>query len=98
MRTYFIKSRAVVLPNHCTGAYTLANHQRQSTAPGPLAERSSARAINSLNWLPCPFAMRVSRRLECGSMAAASSRAHDPAYGTLLTILVTGMLCDSHDH
>ncbi len=70
---YFIKSCAVMLPDGRTGACTLANHQRQPTTPGSLAEYSSGRAINSLNWLPCPFAMCVSRRLECGSHAAAAA-------------------------
>ncbi len=36
--------------------------------------------------------MRVSRSLEYGSMTAAAAVAHDPARGTPLTLLVTGML------
>ncbi|HBW65971.1 MAG TPA: hypothetical protein DEF43_02155 [Chloroflexus aurantiacus] len=28
---------------------------------------------NALDWLPCPLVMRVARRLECGSHAAAAA-------------------------
>ena len=45
------------------------------------------RCHHAPGWLPCPLVMRVSRRLACGC------HAHDPAHGTLLTLLVTGMQC-----
>lgn len=45
-----------------------------------------------LDWVPYSLAMRVSQRLECGSLAATPSRAHDPARVMPLTRLDTRML------
>jgi|DewCreStandDraft_2_1066082.scaffolds.fasta_scaffold02136_12 hypothetical protein len=42
--------------------------------------------------LPCLPVMRLSRRVECGSHAAATCRAHDPARITPFTMPITAML------
>ncbi len=77
-RTYFVKICVVVLPDHRTGeGLTIISSQCH-------------------HWLdrwPCPFVRRVSRSLECGSVAAAPAMLTMHARVTPFTLLVTGIRC-----
>jgi len=45
-----------------------------------------------LDWLPCPLVIRVSRRLECGSHAAAPAALTIRRVFIPFTLMVTGTL------
>ncbi len=92
LQNSFHKSYALVLPDCRTSACTLAKHQRQPTRLLAHWQIAALVTPSRAGWVAFPARYARIAGFGVRQHGCRNSRAHDPARGTPLTLLVAGML------